>query len=72
MAKPRKIRTDKAEAMAVMRPLEATLDEFFDGFVIIGFVAGKGYPLTMAKAMDHKTAIGLRTLLREFVEQNGA
>ena len=72
MAKPRKVRTDKAEAMAVMKPLEATLDEFFDGFIVIGFVAGKQYPLTMCKAMDHKTAIGLRALLREFAEQNGA
>lgn len=70
--KRRKTRTDRAEAEAVMKPLELTLDEFFDGFIIIGFTAGKGYPIRMCKAMDHKTANGLRALLNDFIQdQNG-
>lgn len=72
--KHRKIRTDKAEVEAVAKSLELTLDEFFDGFIVIGFTAGKQFPIRICKAMDHKTAAGLRALLNDFIQdrQNGS
>lgn len=70
--KRRKTRIAKVNAEAVARVLEATLDEFFDGFIVIGFIAGEGYPIRMSKAMDGKTAHGLRALLNDFIQdQNG-
>ncbi len=68
--KRRKTRTDKAKAEAVARVLEATLDEFFDGFIVIGFTAGNGYPIRMSKALDPKTAHGLRALLNDFIQDH--
>jgi hypothetical protein len=72
--KRRKIRTDNADAEAVRNSLNLTLDEFFDGYIVIGFTAGKQLPILMSKAMDHKTAAGLRALLNDFIQdhQNGS
>lgn len=50
--------------------IEATdsrLAEYFDGYVVVGFVAGTSQPVIIRSASDPKTALGLKSLLHDAV-----
>lgn len=54
----------------VVTAADARLNEIFDGYIVLGFVAGTGQSIKMTRATDAKTAIALRALLNEFLMEH--
>lgn len=47
------------------------LEEWVDGFLLIGYVAGTGEEIVIAKAADHKTIMALNALMCKVVTSGG-
>lgn len=54
----------------VVTAADARLNEIFDGYIVLGFVAGTGQSIKMIRSQDPKTAIALRALLNEFLMEH--
>lgn len=51
--------------------LDKHASEFLEGYVIVGYVAGKASPVVFSKADDAKTALALNALLMDLVARGG-
>ena len=55
------------ETNAVAHALDARVNEFLDGYILIGFIAGTNKPIQVARCPDAKTAMALNTMIAHTV-----
>lgn len=53
------------------RIVARSLEEFLEGYVVVGYVAGSSEPVVLSKAMDPKTAHAINALLMEIMSRGG-
>jgi hypothetical protein len=54
------------------KALDSRLNEFLDGYALMGFVAGTGEPIVIFRPGDQKTTLALNTLIASSLGQMGA